>query len=155
MPSGYFEHPNRHGMFGTRVYNIWAGMIQRCQNPRDVSYHRYGERGIEVCHRWLDFKAFYEDMGDPPPRHSLERIENGSGYSPKNCRWATSKEQCRNTRRNLVLTLDGTTKTAVEWAEELGVNSKTLYTRKSRGWSDERALTQPVKPVSAAWRNVS
>jgi hypothetical protein len=150
MPKGYFEHPNRHGMFGTRVYNIWGRMIQRCRNPKDRSYHRYGGRGIEVCPRWLDFKAFYEDMGDPPPRHSLERINNAKGYTPENCRWATSQEQCRNTRRNLHITLNGVTKTAVEWAEELGINSKTLYTRKASGWSDERALTQPIRRVTAA-----
>jgi len=128
-------------------------MIQRCLNPKDKSYSLYGGRGILVCERWLDLKNFYADMGDAPANLSLDRIDNEQGYSPDNCRWASQKQQCRNTRRNHCLTLNGTRKTVIEWAEELGVNAKTLYTRKERGWTDERTLTQPIKPVSVAWRH--
>lgn len=154
MSEDYYEHPNRrHGQFGTRTYNIWGKMIQRCLNPKSSNYQHYGGRGILVCERWLDFENFYADMGKAPASLSLDRIDNEKGYSPDNCRWATGKEQCRNTRRNCHLTLNGTTKTVIEWAEYLGVSPKTLYTRKASGWTDERTLTQPIRRVSAAWRH--
>lgn len=88
-----------HGMSKTRVYKIWAGMIQRCSNPNRRAYKYYGERGISVCDRWRDFKNFFDDMGDPPSeKHSLERVDNDGWYEPSNCKWATSEVQSRNNR---------------------------------------------------------
>ena len=42
-----------------RLHRIWAGMKSRCQNPNDVSYNFYGERGIGVCPEWTnDYLSF-------------------------------------------------------------------------------------------------
>lgn len=89
-----------HGMAGSPEHKIWKGMIRRCYNPNTKSYRDYGLRGITVCDRWRrDFAAFYADMGPrPSPRHSIERLDNGSGYRPDNCAWATKETQARNTR---------------------------------------------------------
>ena len=50
---------------------------------------------------WVnDFVKFYQDMGDrPSKKHSIDRINNNLGYSKENCRWATAKEQGKNTRK--------------------------------------------------------
>ncbi len=136
-------------MGGTRVYNSWIKMIDRCTNPRCKCFHNYGGRGIKVCSRWFDFREFYKDMGDPPEGCTIERIETEGHYEPSNCCWASVKAQNNNRRSNLKLELKGVVKTAAQWSEELGINPFTLYNRKRRGWTDERALTQPVKPVRA------
>ena len=140
------ETVTRHGMEGTRIYDIWQGMRARCRDPKDLSYERYGARGITVCERWYsDFAVFYADMGDPPTQdHTLERKENDGNYEPGNCRWASRKEQANNTRSNVHLTLNGVTHTAAEWSELTGINAATIRGRKRSGWSDERTLTEPA-----------
>lgn len=91
----------------SKMRQRWYAMIKRCTNPKDPNYHRYGGRGITVCKEWLEsYAAFASDMGPPPgPYHTLDRINNGEGYSPTNCRWATYQEQARN-RRDTKLTPD-------------------------------------------------
>jgi hypothetical protein len=83
----------------TKAYRVWTAMKQRCCNPKNPDFVEYGARGIKVCQRWLDsFEAFYGDMGDPPAGHSLDRVDNDSGYSPQNCRWADKWQQANNRR---------------------------------------------------------
>ena len=91
-----------HGKRHSRVYGTWNGMIQRCTNPNQSHYERYGGRGVTVCDAWKTFANFYADMGDPPTdSHSIERIDNSKGYEPGNCCWATPKEQRANQRPRL------------------------------------------------------
>ena len=88
----------RHGMAGTRIYNIWADMVGRCTRPTHARFADYGGRGITVCERWRSFENFFADMGERPAGRSLDRIDNDAGYSPDNCRWATAQEQRANRR---------------------------------------------------------
>jgi hypothetical protein len=121
-------------------------MIRRCTNPDSTGYARYGGRGITVCDRWREsFANFLADMGPKPtPRHTIDRINNDGNYEPGNCRWATGKEQCRNTRRNRYIEHDGRRMTQVEWCEETGMIKATLCCRLKSGWSVAAALTTPV-----------
>jgi hypothetical protein len=78
-------------------YGVWLGMKQRCLNPRNGMYHRYGGRGITIDPRWLaSFDAFYDDMGPRPRGTTLDRVNNDGNYEASNCRWATVSEQHAN-----------------------------------------------------------
>ncbi len=105
-----------HGLSDHPLYRIWAHMRQRCLNPTDKKWHRYGGRGITICPRWDDFAKFVADMGPRPPGTTLDRRENNGPYSPENCRWATPKVQGDNTCNTVYLTYNGETKTLTTWA---------------------------------------
>jgi len=128
------------------TYRSWEHMIDRCYNDKHPHYRHYGGRGIIVCERWREsFPAFLEDMGDRPDGLTLERIETDSNYEPGNCKWATFTEQNRNKTSGTELTFNGETMSVTEWAERLGVNRITLFSRIDANWSTERVLTTPVR----------
>lgn len=126
-------HGFKHGRTGLdKTYCTWLAMRKRCLNPKDKDFKRYGARGITVCERWNNengFLNFLKDMGERPPRMTIDRIDNSGGYTPENCRWATSKEQANNTRSNHLLSYEGKTKTLSQWSDHLGINEDALRRR--------------------------
>lgn len=134
----------KHGKAGTPVYNLWMSMRARCLNPNSAAYANYGGRGITLCDAWRRFENFYADMGDPPNGATLERIDNGHGYSPDNCRWADRVTQGRNKRNNVLLTIDGETHPLAVWAERAGLKYGTVHQRLRKGWSPEDAVKTPL-----------
>lgn len=137
-----------HGLCQSREYHSWRNMIQRCRDENATSYERYGKRGISVCARWMEsFQNFLEDMGMMPDiTYSIERIDNDGDYAPNNCRWATTTEQARNTRRNRILEHKGMALPVAEWVEITGIKSTTIRQRiDGLGWSVHDALTKPVQ----------
>lgn len=146
------ERVTTHGKTLTPEYSSWRAMIQRCYNPKNVTWNRYGGRGITVCARWRNsFEAFLSDMGyRPSTRHSIERLDNNGHYDPGNCKWATIKEQARNTSKAIRVEFNGRTQCISEWAEQVGISKRTIWNRLRSGWSVERALTEPVRQVRSA-----
>lgn len=148
----------KHGFATNRTvppeYQSWSGLKQRCLNPNDSKYYRYGGRGIAVCDRWKDdFGAFLADMGRrPSARHSLERIDLDGPYSPENCRWATTGEQARNTSRNIMVEIDGERMCASDAARMYGKPVGAFIRRLKRGWSADEAAKTPLRQDNPDYR---
>lgn len=136
------ESRTDHGLSKHPLSKVWASARSRCNNPKDKAYKHYGDRGITFCSEWSDFKVFYDWCIANGYKEGLEldRIDNNGPYSPENCRWATRKQQCNNTRSNRMLTFNGVTKNFTQWAEEQKVKVTTAYARISRGKTPEQAF---------------
>lgn len=135
-----------HGMVRSPTFRSWSHMRQRCMNPSDKGFPKYGGRGIQVCDRWQEsFENFLADMGAKPPGHTLDRIDNDGDYTPDNCRWATPRQQANNTRRNRLLAIDGEVKTAAQWARVSGVTSGAIRARLKSGWPIRDAVFTPTR----------
>lgn len=129
----------------TPTYRTWRSMLDRCENPKNVVYAKYGARGVKVCARWHAFENFLADMGERPFGKTLDRYPcNEGGYEPGNCRWATKTEQSHNYRNNVWITHEGETRTLTDWAQSVGLSAGALRGRLKLGWSMRRALTEPL-----------
>ena len=135
-----------HGLSRSRPYRIWNLMKQRCLNQNDAAYSFYGGRGIQVCKRWHEFDNFFDDMSEPPPGLTLERIDNDGPYSPENCIWATRQRQANNRSSTIALTYNGQTQSLADWARQRDLPYQTLWTRLYRyRWSMKKSLTEPLR----------
>ncbi|SOY65623.1 conserved hypothetical protein [Cupriavidus phytorum] len=149
------EKATRHGMADSRVHRSWMSMRQRCENPSDGAYGRYGGRGIKVCERWSAFENFLADMGPMPDDCTLDRIDVNGDYEPSNCRWATYREQARNQRTNRKITHAGKTMCLAGWADELGIGRSTLAYRLKSGLTFEQAISRPVRGAIKATHTIA
>jgi hypothetical protein len=126
-----------HGMEGTKTYNVWAGMKQRCQNEKYHGYARYGGRGVKVCKKWQTFEGFFEDMGEKPEGTSIERVDNDGNYKLGNCIWAPPKVQIRNRSNTKKITGES----VASIAERTGIPIKRLRERIRAGLTGKDLLS--------------
>lgn len=136
-------HNRTHGLAGTILYKRWAAMIGRCYNPNDDCYKWYGGRGIEICeswrhnymafHNWCIFNGYEKSL-------KLDRINNDGNYEPDNCRWTTQKVQCNNTRRNVIVSIQGENLNLKQASEKYKLPYGTIMTRYRVGKRGEELI---------------
>lgn len=86
----------------SRLYWVWAGMIQRCTNPKTIGFKNYGGRGIKVCWKWRKFETFqaWAKIAGYRSGLQIDRIKVDGNYCPSNCRWVSRLIQMNNRRRS-------------------------------------------------------
>ena len=92
----YAKHGhNRPGRMSP-TYRSWQKMKDRCSNPNNNRYARYGGRGITYDPKWETFEGFLEDMGEKPSKdYSIDRIDNNGNYCKDNCQWITKSDNLK------------------------------------------------------------
>lgn len=99
-----------------KIGKIWNGILRRCYDKKDPSYHIYGNIGIGVSNEWLKYENFetwilneingdMNKLGKGINKLTLDRIDPYIGYSKENCRLSNPTIQSRNIRYNLILPL--------------------------------------------------
>lgn len=138
----------KHGMTGSPEYKSWDSMKQRCRNPSDKDYPRYGGRGIRVSPRWDSFEVFLKDMGPRPGfGYTLDRIDVNGNYEPGNCRWATSETQNNNRRDNVKIAVNGRMMSLFAYfGRRRSPKWQRAAYRIRHGWPVADAIFQPAHP---------
>lgn len=137
----------RHGLADSRLYSIWSNMKNRCNEPKNKAFHRYGGRGISYHSSFETFEGFL--AGIPDGYHGsreLDRIDNDGDYTPGNLRWLGRRGQVHgstNTQKfNHPVTGELTPLPLL--AEEFNIPQDHLSKRIREGLSLDEALAKPV-----------
>ena len=137
----------RHGLHGSKLYEVWKTMKQRCSNPNNSHYNNYGARGISVCEEWAGgYKEFYDWAIENGYQQglSIERMNNDGNYCPENCKWIPMSQQARNTRKNVFITVGGRTETQIEWSRITGVDNSRLSLIRRTGGNVEKVISDAI-----------
>ena len=149
MSVKWAESHTKHNQSKTKLYRKYKSILNRCYNTNNRQYKRYGGRGIDVCEEWKNsFEAFrdwaYSNGYDPQKDGhywSVDRIDNNKGYSPRNCRFTTAKEQMRNREITSLHEFCGCLYSASEFADLFGITDKSfVYRRLQKGETLEYIL---------------
>lgn len=150
------ENNITHNMSKTRLHRLWRGFRNRCNNPNNKDYYKYGGRGIKVCDEWNDFMNFYhwayEEANPPYTKYyeehpevyiSVDRVDNDKGYSPDNCRFASMRIQDNNKPNNIYIQYRNYVYSAGIWSMITGIHVTIIARRFKYGWPAYDALTVP------------
>ena len=148
------EKNYKHGGKGTRLFNVWLSMNQRCKlvDRNNKDYPLYVGKGITVCDEWKDdFNTFrqwalvngYSEEILPSGINGLtiDRIDNSRGYSPDNCRFVPMSINGKNT--------DKVANSFKQVCRGAGKNYHTIMSRIYSGLSKEEALSIPIDIVQS------
>lgn len=140
----------KHGMAKTqerpRLYRIWRGVGQRCNNPNARNYRWYGAKGIQRCAEWDDFQVFYNWAMSHGYEDGMEldRRDELKNYIPENCRWLTKKQNIFN--RDYCLD-DETEAALTRAASARGIGRYVLIAELvKQGLQAEGSLTYELRP---------
>lgn len=113
-------------------------MKQRCNNPNNQSYSRYGGRGVRVCTEWNNsfesFAKWSEENGWKPGLEidkDKNKAEGGLLYGPSVCEWLTHAENMEYIRRAEYVWKEGVGRQhVVDEIDALEVQKSSLSSRK-------------------------
>lgn len=113
-PDGYFLYcrdcqNKRHKQI--RGKKPWLRTLesikQRCTNPNNNKYHRYGGRGIECRITEEELKdLWFRDKASTMYQPTIDRIDNDGHYEYSNCRFIENAENIAKDKRKPILQCD-------------------------------------------------
>ena len=125
-----------HGLSKSRLYTIYRNILSRCFNENDKRYFEYGGRGITVCDSW---HHSFEEFSNWAFSHgynenlTIDRIDNDLGYTPENCRWATTEQQSNNKQKTIYFEFLGVKKSLHQWTNYMNWSYSKYFARHYRG----------------------
>lgn len=134
-----------HGYSKYPLFQIWKAIISRCYNSRDISYKRYGAKGVTMCDEWRnDFLSFNNwclaNGWSKGMQIDKDKIGTGKFYSPETCVIISRQENCWLRKTSRMVEYDGQVKCLAEWCSLLGLKYDTVRARIHKGISPETAF---------------
>ena len=137
-----------HGESGSKLYGLWNNMRFRV-SEKYFQRNLYFDKGIIVCEAWQDYKKFAEWAKSNGYKEGLQldRIDNSKGYSPENCRWVKSQENCNNRDVTFKVKYKGNVYAFTNLIDlkNLRAHERTVRQRIENGWSIEDAFDKPFR----------
>lgn len=132
-----------------KLYDIHQAMKQRCLNPKQKYYARYGGRGIKICDEWLDYTNFkkWALNNGYKEGYDIDRINNDGDYEPSNCRFITHIENCNNRSNTIYHNIYGKLMTAREIANTYGFTIECIHSRYESGRRNEELIAPRYKNI--------
>ena len=147
----------KHHGTGTRLYQTYRNMINRCYREDTDSYYLYGARGIGVCDEWRnDFNKFREWALSHGYEEDLtiDRLDNDKDYCPENCKWSTFAEQANHTS-HCHYVYDGNEKLSIsQFARKYGVKP-TTFRQRIVTWGEDVAIERTRKEWTQNTKNLN
>ena len=98
----------KHGMSAHPLFWVWVAMLERCYNPANDSYHKYGAKGVYVCQEWRDSSTVFLNWalanGWEKGLHLdkdllCHKLSVPLHYSPHTCQFLSASENSRSTKK--------------------------------------------------------
>lgn len=145
----HIDKISSHKCWNHKFFETWRGMIGRCYNEKHASYKNYGARGITVCEEWKhDPAAFCKWCDGQEPiieNYTLDRIDTEGNYFPKNCRFASKKQQVIGRRTTVWIEHNGEKLCFKDFCKKYGLVRYVLAnSRVQNGWEPKRAALTPL-----------
>lgn len=118
---------------------VWATAKQQGRNTRANHYVNF--RGSKVS------IAELADITGVKYRTILSRILRGFTLEEAITVGSLNRGRQKVPSRKTLITHDGKTRTAVEWAQIRGMKRQTITARLRRGWSDDQAINLPLGAI--------
>ena len=148
----YLDYKSKKLYINGHLNKRWHGMMDRCYNPKNKHYDRYGGRGITVQESWHNYFNFAKDMLKSFLEHcdkyglidtQLDRFPNRDGnYELANVRWATRLQQANNKSTNIWVEED---KTFADFCRENNLDYDKSRNRLEYGWSLNEILDSSIR----------
>lgn len=135
----------KHNLYGTKIYQIWISMKQRCYYKKYTHYKHYGSKGIEVCDEWKNnVVQFYNWALSNGYKEglSIERIDINKNYCPENCKWIPKNEQQMNTSKTKKYKYQNEEHTLHYFSKLYSIPSTSLYRKIKNGVNIELAINE-------------
>lgn len=134
-----------HGFSKFPLYQVWKAIIRRCYNPSDISYKRYGAKGVTMCDEWRnDFLAFnnwcMSNGWEKGKQIDKDKAGTGRLYSPETCVVISRQENCWLRKTSRMIQFNGEAKSLAEWCNILELNYENVRQRIYHGVSPEIAF---------------
>lgn len=135
----------KHGIGHSRIYSIYNGMKQRCNNPKSKFYKNYGGRGVKVCDEWNKpdgLKSFHDwaIKNGYMDNLTIERKDVNGDYSPENCEWVPLSEQFKNTTRNVFVVYEGKRMIISDFSRVTGIDHRIVSRDLKNGLSIDEII---------------